>query len=225
MNLLKTNLNLILIFRSVFIFSIFIFLIFSFFILKIQLPFFIILILLLFSSTITTLSHFLVTIKFLKNSPFFIFIQLIIDSIILSYIIFLTGGISNPFSGIFLVHVIVAAILLPYRLSILFTLIIISNYVLLSFSYSLAINDMHHSLHSNHYYGMVISYIFSSLLVAFFAIKMTMNNRKQDILIQEITQKFNQNLIVSEYGLAAANAAQAQLGATAATRADDEGQG
>ena len=66
---------------------------------------------------------------------------------------------------------------------------------------------MHHSLHSNHYYGMVISYIFSSLLVAFFAIKMTMNNRKQDILIQEITQKFNQNLIVSEYGLAAANAA------------------
>ncbi|WP_284381242.1 ATP-binding protein [Litoribrevibacter albus] len=162
-----------------------------------------------------------------------VFIQLLIDVLALSVLIYFSGGISNPFIGFFILQVVIAAILLEPIYTWLIVAITGCAYLILSYvSYDVAglthsmasmpsvssiaghaghaghvghqVNDSSFNLHLH---GMFLGYVIVAVLVAFFVVRMANNLRERDQEIYRIQQQAYSETEIMKLGMLAAGAA------------------
>jgi two-component system, sensor histidine kinase RegB len=141
-------------------------------------------------------------------------VQLLLDMLMLAGLLFFTGGATNPFASLFILHVMIAAVTLPARLAWLVSSLAVTIYTfLIFFNYKLDYLHYHHigGFFNLHIHGMWIAFLLLCLCVAGFVVRMNNTIKLQ-----------NQRLVASEQiaaiGGLAANAAHA-LGTPLATLA------
>jgi len=158
-------------------------------------------------TTFNFISFIFVKIYSFAERTMFIFLQLIFDILIFTFILYCTGGMMNPFTGLYLIHIILAAILLPPFYCWITVVLTGASYLFIAINH-IPIRYAHH-VHSSdlHYQGMIVSYLVSAVLVAYFVVKMSKNIRNRDLTIQKMTAQIKENALVSEFGLVAANTA------------------
>ena len=110
------------------------------------------------------------------------FVQLLIDVFALSALLYFSGGSTNPFISLFLLPLTIAATALPWRFTWVMAIITVSCYTLLLFNYVPLPHD--HSKHlvefNLHVSGMWLTYILSTLIIAWFVVKMSISTRDRD---------------------------------------------
>jgi two-component system sensor histidine kinase RegB len=120
--------------------------------------------------------------KFHQNiSDKSLFFELLFDVGALCAQLYLSGGISNPFISLFLLQVIIGAILLEQIYAVFVALATLICYVWLGFHYR-QMHEFHHHSSDNffnlHLQGMLISYVFATILVLIFVSKISKNLQK-----------------------------------------------
>lgn len=130
--------------------------------------------------------------------------HLILDILLFSILIYLSGGITNPFASYFLVPVIISASTLPYLTTWLIAALTISAYSILSFHYIPIISMHHATMHTDflnwHFIGMTANFILTIIIVMFFVIRMV-----QTINLQKFERnKFKEETMQDEQVLALA---------------------
>ncbi len=125
-------------------------------------------------------------------SPSLLFLSLLLDVLALAMQFYFSGGATNPFVGLFLLPVVIAAILLHWHYSWIITSLTLGCYLCLSFFY-IEIPHLHHyhlgAFFNLHIHGMFISYGLSALLVSYFIIRMSHNLRERDRALADMKTK------------------------------------
>ncbi len=126
-----------------------------------------------------------------QESEWYFFIQLIIDVLALSAILYFTGGATNPFIWLFLLPIVIAATTLPALQNWLLALITIIAYSLLMRYYlPLEYAHMDHDSGFNqHIFGMWFGFMFSAVTVAYFISGMARNLRQRDRRLAEAREQ------------------------------------
>lgn len=133
------------------------------------------------------------------------FFQLLIDILLISLLLYFSGGASNPFISYYLVPLSIAAAILPWRLTWLIAAISLTSYSFMLFYYqpfpSAAPPAHHHSQEFNqHVLGMWLNFAISSLLITYFVVKManTLREKETQLMAQrEETLRDEQILAVA----------------------------
>lgn len=112
---------------------------------------------------------------------------LVLDVVLFTYLLSSYGGFSNPFSAVYLVHVVVAALILPSRGTWFVALCTCIGYSLLFFRYT-PIAGMHSHGHDFdlHLQGMLCSYFLLAALIAGFVSRMRAAIDRQRAQLQEL---------------------------------------
>ncbi|MFN8392380.1 MAG: ATP-binding protein [Bdellovibrionota bacterium] len=105
----------------------------------------------------------------------------LLDSFLLTVILFYTGGAANPFSIIYLVHIVLAAVVLGERWTWVMTVLSTTLYGFLFLAPS-EHSPMHHTSGSftHHLIGMWIAFAFTASLLAFFVNRILFALRLRD---------------------------------------------
>ncbi len=116
-----------------------------------------------------------------------------LDTIILSAILYLSGGPANPFTIVFLLHLVLTAVLLDERWTWVMALTTCAAYVFLFFfSPETGSDHQHHHGSSNsfslHLYGMLFAFITVAVLVAYFLNKIITELRLKELRLQKLEQ-------------------------------------
>ncbi len=137
------------------------------------------------------------------------FIQLILDVAILTILLYLSGGSTNPFTLMFLLPLVVAASVLSMRYIWSIALLTISAYSFLLFNYIPFIPLEHHmeGHFSVHIIGMWWGFVISAALIATFAAKMGHTLRERDHILAEAKEKALRDEQLVALGSLAAGAA------------------
>lgn len=141
-------------------------------------------------------------------------IQLLVDISALAGLLYFTGGATNPFTSLFILQVIIAAIALPPLYTWLIAGITVAIYTLLMFWNVEMPYFLHHHMSdffSLHVQGMWFSFLLLAGFVAWFIVRMNTTIRRQDSLLAEAEK-------IAALGTLAANAAH-ELGTPLATMA------
>ncbi len=115
--------------------------------------------------------------------------QLLADVIALTALLYLSGGSENPFTSLYLVPIVIAAITLPWAYTWVMTGVVICAYTLLMrFNVPLPQHAMggiagHMNMFSLHIFGMWVTLVLSALLIAWFVVKMARSLRERDRLL------------------------------------------
>lgn len=103
-------------------------------------------------------------------------VQLLLDVIVWSALMFFSGGATNPFISYYIVPIVVAAAVLPWRLAWLVTAASLLAYGLLLYVYQplelFAPGPAHSAAARAHVLGMWLNFLFSALLITFFVLRM-----------------------------------------------------
>ena len=179
------------------------------FFLKISLPFFLIFATIFLQFLCFSFSFY----RYSKSSitDFSLFLELVVDVLIFSLLIYFTNGISNPFISLFLLQIIIAIIVLKPLFSWLITILTFLSYVFLTkFSYQINFlnlqNDHHHS-YGLHLQGMLINYIILAILLMIFIGKIIKNIRLGQSEIHKLQQQALKLKQVEEMALFTTNSA------------------
>ena len=107
--------------------------------------------------------------------------QLMIDVLALSMLLYLSGGASNPFVLLFLLPIIIATAVLPASYIWLLTVFTGICYSLLMWKY-VPLPHVHGEGHnfSQHVWGMWLSFVISSAVIAYFVFAMRRNLRSKN---------------------------------------------
>ncbi len=135
-------------------------------------------------------------------------IFLMLDILQLSFLIYLTGGVINPFSIFLIIPSIFASNSLSIKTNILLIFLTISSIILLTFFHEELPNPLNEYIFSNYYYYSVpLALIIALIFLSFFALTFGNESKvRKDALdkIQEVISKENE--LVSLGGQAAAAA-------------------
>jgi len=141
------------------------------------------------------------------------FIQLALDVLALTLLLYFAGGSTNPFISYYLVLLTISAATLPWRYTWLIAAATITAYSFLVFFYqplTSAANAMvmDHTLHresffSLHILGMWLTFVASALLITYFVVKMAQAIREQD----EVLARSRESTLHDEQLLAVATLA------------------
>lgn len=108
--------------------------------------------------------------------------QLSVDVVLLTAVLYLSGGATNPFVSLYLLPLTIAATVLPLRHAVAMALLTVAAYTLLLFWYYPLGHD--HSQHSGafglHVIGMWFNFLASAVLIAFFVTRMSESLRARD---------------------------------------------
>ncbi len=142
-------------------------------------------------------------------TDFQFFIQLVLDVMILTLLLYLSGGSTNPFTLMFLLPLVVAASVLSMRYIWSIALLTITAYSFLLFIYTPFIPLEHHMEgHFNtHIIGMWWGFVISAALIASFAARMGLTLRERDRIIAETKEKALKDEQLVALGSLAAGAA------------------
>ena len=176
------------------------------FFLKIQIPLFETLLIIFFSVFINFYSYFDERKnKYISNTKAFSF--LLFDTLQLGFLLFLTGGIVNPFSILILAPVITSASYLPALMTVILSSISIVIIILLNFFYvPLNLGDEFY-LPQIYNFGLVASLIITVIFIAIYAYLFASSSRKISYALSESKlQILNQKKITEVGSLSAAAA-------------------
>jgi two-component system sensor histidine kinase RegB len=153
-----------------------------------------------------------------------IYIELLIDVIALTMLLYLSGGATNPFVSLFLLQVILGAVLLEPRL--IWTLVVVASgcFLFLTTSYhdiGLAPPDEGRPIGPFNQFqldmaGSFISYLLAAVLLVLFVTRINRNVRRQDQRLSALRQQSAEEEHIVRMGLLASGAAH-ELGTPLAT--------
>ncbi len=148
------------------------------------------------------------------------FAQLLADVFALSALLYFSGGSTNPFISLYLLPLTIAAAALPWIYTWAMAAITISCYTLLLFYYVPLPHD--HSEHTSefnlHVSGMWLAFVLSTVLIAWFVVKMGISIRERDKDLALAREQALRNEQIIALGTLAAGAAH-ELGTPLATMA------
>ena len=176
------------------------------FIFKIKIPFFEALVIILLSIVINFYSYFEERKnKTISNIKAFLF--LLFDTLQLGILLFLTGGIINPFSILILAPVITSASYLPALLTVVLSLISIITIIVLNFFFIPLDLGNQFIIPQIYNFGVVISLIITVIFIAIYAYLFASSSRKiSNALSVSKLQILNQKKITEVGSLSAAAA-------------------
>lgn len=148
------------------------------------------------------------------------FAQLLIDVFALSALLYFSGGSTNPFISLYLLPLTIAAAALPWVYTWLMAAVTISCYSLLLFYYVPLPHDHddHGSEFVMHVSGMWLAFVLSTVLIAWFVVKMGISIRERDKDLALAREQALRNEQIIALGTLAAGAAH-ELGTPLATMA------
>jgi len=153
-------------------------------------------------------------------SQFELFIQLILDVLALTVLLYYTGGSTNPFAPLYLLPLTLTAATLPGRYTWSMLVVTVICYSILLFHY-VDLPQMHGS-HDHgfrlHVLGMWLGFLLSAVLIAGFITHMAATVKKQDKKISDLREKELRHEQVLALGTLAAGAAH-ELGTPLSTMA------
>ena len=141
------------------------------------------------------------------------FVQLAVDVIALTGILYFTGGATNPFAWFLLVPHSIASTLLTRRHAWLMALLTSVSYTLLVFYYQPLVHSNHAMEMSAsghfaaHVIGMWIGFVLSSFLLAFFVAGMADSLRKRNKLLSDMRERIFRDERLVALGTLASSAA------------------
>ena len=108
-------------------------------------------------------------------------LQLMVDVLALSILLYLSGGATNPFVLLFLLPIIIATAVLPATYIWLLTVFTGICYSLLMWKY-VPLPHMHGEEHSftQHVFGMWLAFVVSAAVISYFVVGMRRNLRSKD---------------------------------------------
>jgi|GEM_PF-63562 len=141
---------------------------------------------------------------------------LALDVLLLGSMIALSGGVSNPFTVFFLIHVALSAVLLEMRWTWL-----VVGLTSATFGALFLLPTSHHAMHghgpwSGHLFGMWIAYGLAATFVAYFVGRVAHAMRERDQRVAQIAKLAEQNRRLATLSNFAAHAAH-ELGSPLAT--------
>lgn len=148
------------------------------------------------------------------------FTQLLVDVFALSALLYFSGGSTNPFISLYLLPLTIAAAALPWAYTWVMAAITISCYTLMLFYY-LPLphdHDEHNSEFNLHVSGMWLAFVLSTMLIAWFVVKMGISIRERDKDLALAREQALRNEQIIALGTLAAGAAH-ELGTPLATMA------
>ena len=149
------------------------------------------------------------------------FIQLTIDVLALTGVLYFTGGATNPFAWIFLIPLIIAATVLSTKATWLMAALTTTCYSSLMFFYRPLSSGAHMHADDNfaqHVFGMWFGFVLSAALIAWFVVGMANTLRKRDQMLAEAREQALRDQQLVALGTLATGAAH-ELGTPLATMA------
>jgi two-component system sensor histidine kinase RegB len=150
-----------------------------------------------------------------------LFGQLCVDVLALSLLLYYSGGSTNPFVSLYLLPLVIAAATLPDRYTWGMAALTAACYSVLMFYYiPLPHNHQHDSdsAFNAHVVGMWLGFIFSTVVVAYFVVKMAQAVRSRDEMLARVREEILRNERIVALGTQAAGAAH-ELGTPLSTMA------
>ncbi len=150
-----------------------------------------------------------------------LFAQLCIDVLALSVLLYYSGGSTNPFVSLYLLPLVIAAATLPDRYTWGMAALTSACYSVLMFHYvPLPHNHQHDSdsAFNAHVVGMWLGFVFSTVVVAYFVVKMAQAVRSRDEMLARVREEILRNERIVALGTQAAGAAH-ELGTPLSTMA------
>lgn len=136
-----------------------------------------------------------------------LFVQLVLDLVALSVLMFLSGGAANPLISLLLPPVAIAALALPARLVAIIAILAVAAYSLLNLVYlPLPIADAERAARL-HLTGMWFTFAVSVTMLAWFVVRMTASIRQRDIELAAVREQALRDERVIALGALAAGAA------------------
>jgi two-component system sensor histidine kinase RegB len=138
------------------------------------------------------------------------FTNLLFDMVLLTAVLYLTGGSSNPLVSYYLIPLIISAALLRPRFTWAIAALAVGAYTMLFFYYvpfePFAMGG-HRGMMSAHLVGMWINFAFSALLISWFVVRMARSMREQELAITRIRERgMRDEQIISAASIAAGTA-------------------
>ncbi|MBI5438931.1 MAG: HAMP domain-containing histidine kinase [Nitrosomonadales bacterium] len=150
-----------------------------------------------------------------------LFGQLCVDVLALSILLYYSGGSTNPFVSLYLLPLVIAAATLPGRYTWGMAALTAACYSVLMFYYiPLPHNHQHDgdSAFNAHVVGMWLGFVFSTVVVAYFVVKMAQAVRSRDETLARVREEILRNERIVALGTQAAGAAH-ELGTPLSTMA------
>ncbi|MDO8465751.1 MAG: ATP-binding protein [Gallionella sp.] len=150
-----------------------------------------------------------------------LFGQLCVDVLALSILLYYSGGSTNPFVSLYLLPLVIAAATLPGRYTWSMAALTSTCYSVLMFFYiPLPHNHQHDSdsAFNAHVVGMWLGFVFSTVVVAYFVVKMAQAVRSRDEMLVRVREEILRNERIVALGTQAAGAAH-ELGTPLSTMA------
>jgi two-component system sensor histidine kinase RegB len=146
--------------------------------------------------------------------------QLGLDVVILSLLLYLAGGASNPFVSLFMLPLVMAAAILPRRHVWGMAALVVLAYSLLMFNYHpMSMANMHGGdAFSLHVTGMWFGFLLGVAVVVFFVLRMAESLRERDRVLAETREQALRDEQLVALGTLAAGAAH-ELGTPLSTMA------
>lgn len=143
---------------------------------------------------------------------------LMLDMLSLTWLIYLSGGASNPFTFLFLLQIAIGAILLPPDWSWIVGAIAVLTVTMLTFSFrplGLPPHFMHDPMRL-YLAGSYVCFLLIAALLVFFVIRIDRNRRQSDAALAQLRQQAAEEDHIVRMGLLASGAAH-ELGTPMAT--------
>ena len=179
-------------------------------------------------ATLATINFF--TLLRLRNSKPVsnpeMFVQLSLDVLVLSVLLYFAGGSTNPFVSLYLLPLVIAAATLPSRYTWGMAALTTACYSLLM-RYRIPLPHNHHDMNMEmemdnafnvHVLGMWLGFVISAGVVAYFVVKMAEAVRSRDAMLVQVREDILRNERIVALGTQAAGAAH-ELGTPLSTMA------
>jgi two-component system sensor histidine kinase RegB len=148
------------------------------------------------------------------------FLQLLVDVVALSCLLYFSGGSTNPFISLYLLPLTITAAVLPWRYTWVMAIITIACYSILLFIYiPLPHNHENHLIEfALHVSGMWLAFVLSTVIIAWFVVRMSSSIRDRDRDLAKVREQALRNEQIIALGTLAAGAAH-ELGTPLSTMA------
>ena len=132
-------------------------------------------------------------------------IVFIVDMVLFTFLLAFTGGATNPFSVLYLVHITLAAVVLGQRWTWTITLLSVASYGALFYLYKPLAHEheMHHSM-SLHLYGMWFALSVTAVIIAHFLTNISFALKQKEKQLRKVERnKLMQERLASLTSLSA----------------------
>lgn len=140
-----------------------------------------------------------------------LYVQLCVDVLALSVLLYYGGGSTNPFISLFLLPLVIAAATLPQRYTWGMAALTAACYSALMFYYRPLPHNHHDhnsdSAFSTHVMGMWLGYVISAMVIAYFVTQMAQSVRRRDEVLARVREDILRNERIVALGTQAAGAA------------------